>query len=61
MRPHGPYVVAGHCNGAYVAFELARQLIDAGETVPAVIVIDAPGRRPPPIPRARGGDASRAC
>jgi len=41
MRPHGPYVVGGHCNGAFVAFELAGQLIDAGEEVPAVIVVDA--------------------
>ena len=51
MRPHGPYVVGGHCNGAFVAFELARQLIDAGEEVPAVIVVDASA------PGAPGGGA----
>ena len=51
MRPHGPYVVGGHCNGAFVAFELARQLIDAGEEVPAVIVVDASA------PGATGGGA----
>ena len=44
-RPHGPYVVGGHCNGAYIAFELARQLLEAGEAVPAVIVIDAAAPR----------------
>jgi amino acid adenylation domain-containing protein len=40
-RPHGPYVVGGYCNGAFVAFEIARQLTDQGEHVPAVIVIEA--------------------
>ena len=34
-RPHGPYVLGGHCNGALVAFEMARQLVAAGEAVPA--------------------------
>ena len=41
LRPHGPYVIGGHCNGAYVAFELARRLIAEGEAVPAVIIVDA--------------------
>ena len=41
LRPHGPYVVGGHCNGAFVAFELARLLLAEGEEVPAVIVVDA--------------------
>jgi amino acid adenylation domain-containing protein len=41
LRPRGPYVVGGHCNGAFVAFEMARQLAAAGEEVPAVIVIEA--------------------
>jgi len=42
LRPHGPYVVGGHCNGAFVAFELARQIRAAGEQVEAVVIIDAP-------------------
>jgi thioesterase domain-containing protein len=41
LRPRGPYVVGGHCNGAFVAFEMARSLIEQGEQVPAVIVIEA--------------------
>jgi thioesterase domain-containing protein len=41
LRPHGPYVVGGHCNGAFVAFEMARQLLEEGEQVPAVVVIEA--------------------
>jgi len=41
MRPHGPYVLGGHCNDAFVAFEMARQLRAAGEAVPLVILIEA--------------------
>jgi thioesterase domain-containing protein/acyl carrier protein len=41
LLPHGPYVIGGHCNGAFVAFELARRLREDGEAVPAVIVVDA--------------------
>jgi amino acid adenylation domain-containing protein len=40
-RPHGPYLVGGYCNGAMVAFEMARQLIAQGEHVPVVVVIEA--------------------
>ena len=41
IRPAGPYVIGGHCNGALVAFEMARQLISRGESVPAVVLIEA--------------------
>ena len=41
LVPHGPYVVGGYCNGALVAFEMARQLIAQREQVPVVIVIEA--------------------
>jgi len=40
VRPHGPYVLAGYCNGAYVAFEMARQLVAAGDVVPICILIE---------------------
>ena len=46
IRPVGPYVIGGHCNGALVAFEMARQLISRGESVPAVVLIEA--RAPAP-------------
>jgi thioesterase domain-containing protein len=53
IRPVGPYVIGGHCNGALVAFEMARQLISRGESVPAVVLIEArapaPGARPPDV------------
>jgi thioesterase domain-containing protein len=41
VRPHGPYVLAGHCLGAVVAFEAAQQLIAEGETVPQLLLFDA--------------------
>ena len=41
IRPRGPYVIGGHCNGALVAFEMARQLVAAGEAVPAVVLIES--------------------
>jgi amino acid adenylation domain-containing protein len=41
VRPHGPYLLGGHCNGAFVALEIARQLLAAGESVPLVVLIDA--------------------
>jgi len=41
LRPRGPYIVGGHCNGAFVAFEMARQLQAEGERIPAVVLIEA--------------------
>ena len=40
-RPHGPYVLGGHCAGALVALEMARVLVREGEQVPLVFIIDA--------------------
>ncbi|MFI5324696.1 MAG: amino acid adenylation domain-containing protein, partial [Candidatus Rokuibacteriota bacterium] len=49
VRPHGPYVLGGHCNGGLIALEMARQLRAEGERVEAVVMIDtrapALGRR----------------
>jgi amino acid adenylation domain-containing protein len=41
VRPHGPYLMGGHCNGGLVAVEMARQLAAEGEDVPLVVVLDA--------------------
>lgn len=38
----GPYRLCGFCNGAIVAFEVARMLLDAGEKVEIVGMIDYP-------------------
>ena len=58
-QPHGPYLFAGLCAGGVIAFEMARQLQDAGETVSFVGLIDAAdtaaARRPFIATRARIG------
>ena len=41
IRPRGPYCVGGFCNGALIAFEMARQLIEGGDEVPIVFAIQA--------------------
>jgi thioesterase domain-containing protein len=46
-RPHGPYVLFGLCVAGALAVEAARQLRDAGEDVPLVVLADTwrPGYR----------------
>jgi len=48
-RPDGPYLIGGHCNGALVAVEIARQLVAQREAVPLVLIVDAkaPWRQTP--------------
>jgi thioesterase domain-containing protein/acyl carrier protein len=41
VRPHGPYIIGGFCLGGIVAYELAQQIIAAGETVEMLLLIDA--------------------
>jgi thioesterase domain-containing protein len=43
LRPQGPYLLGGYCNGALVAFEIARLLEADGERVEAMIMIAADG------------------
>lgn len=58
VQPAGPYRLAGHCNGAVVAFELARRLEALGETVACLALLSPPGAAqlgraaglPPPLP-----------
>ena len=38
VQPHGPYLLAGRCNGATVAYEMAQRLRAAGEEVPLLVV-----------------------
>ncbi|MFN8010825.1 MAG: AMP-binding protein [Holophagaceae bacterium] len=64
-QPRGPYRLAGHCNGAVVAFELARRLEAAGEAVAWVALLSPPPARvlgtavglPAPLPA--GADLGR--
>ena len=39
FRPLGPYRLGGTCNGGLVAFEMARQLLQSGETVERLILV----------------------
>ena len=45
VQAHGPYRIAGHCFGGLVAFEMAQQLLRAGETVELLMLIDVPASR----------------
>lgn len=42
VRPHGPYIVGGHSTGGFIAYEMAVQLRSQGESVPSVVLFDAP-------------------
>jgi amino acid adenylation domain-containing protein len=50
VRPHGPYVVGGHCHGGLIALDVARQLRAAGEVVELVVLVDT--RAPTPARRS---------
>lgn len=40
IQPEGPYLLSGWCNGAVVAYEMARQLQAAGEEIDLLILMD---------------------
>ncbi len=48
VQPHGPYMLGGFSGGGITAYEIARQLTEAGEEVLALIMLDTPL----PVPRA---------
>ncbi len=39
-QPHGPYTIGGWSFGGFVAFEMARQLRSAGQTVDHLVLLD---------------------
>ena len=41
IAPHGPYRLAGYCNGGLIAFEVARHLAQSGEKVDRLILVAA--------------------
>ena len=47
FQPQGPYLIAGFCFGGLVAYEMAQQLVAAGEEVGFLALLDtnAAGRR----------------
>jgi len=40
-RPHGPYRIGGWCMSGWIAYEIAQQLRNLGETVELLLVVDA--------------------
>jgi len=42
MQPSGPYRLAGHCNGALVAWAIGEQLREQGETVELLAILAPP-------------------
>jgi amino acid adenylation domain-containing protein/non-ribosomal peptide synthase protein (TIGR01720 family) len=46
VQPHGPYSIGGHSFGGKVAFEMAQQLLDEGESIALLAIFEspAPGR-----------------
>lgn len=53
VQSQGPYLLGGFSGGGLIAYEMARQLIEAGEQVQAVLMLDTPARE---IPRFSLGD-----
>lgn len=47
VQPQGPYLLGGFSGGGLIAFEMARQLIDRGEQVLGVLMLDTPAREIP--------------
>lgn len=41
-QPEGPYIIGGWSAGGVMAYEVARQLVEAGEKVENLVLIDAP-------------------
>lgn len=41
VQPHGPYFIGGLCGGGTIAFEMAQQLKQSGETVPRLVLLDS--------------------
>ena len=40
IQPHGPYLLGGYCVGGVIALEMARQLIEEGEKVNLLALLD---------------------
>ena len=52
VQPHGPYHLAGYCYGGVVAYEMARQLANMGETVAHLALLEASAPNRPRQPRS---------
>jgi thioesterase domain-containing protein len=44
IQPHGPYMLGGWSAGGYFATEVARLMLNAGEAIECIVLIDSPCR-----------------
>jgi thioesterase domain-containing protein/malonyl CoA-acyl carrier protein transacylase len=42
IQPRGPYLLGGHSAGGVIAYEMAQQLLNRGQEVPLLLMIDSP-------------------
>ena len=49
VQPRGPYLLGGFSGGGIAAYEMARQLIEAGEDVPLLVLLDTPLPKDDPL------------
>ncbi len=62
VLPEGPYRLGGTCNGGLVAYEMARRLEAAGQSVELLVLFGGVRREPPlPTPRRAGPRSWEAC
>ena len=52
VQPHGPYMLGGFSGGGLTAWEMARQLKEAGEVVSLLVLLDTPLPMRPTLTRA---------
>jgi thioesterase domain-containing protein/acyl carrier protein len=52
VQAAGPYAVGGFSGGGITAFEIVRQLLDAGEEVASLVLLDTPLPQRPELSRA---------
>jgi acyl transferase domain-containing protein/thioesterase domain-containing protein len=48
VQPHGPYFLGGFSGGGVTAYEMTRQLVEAGEEVALLVMLDTPVPMAPP-------------
>ncbi len=49
VQPHGPYLLGGFSGGGIAAYEMAQQLLAAGEDVGLLLLLDTPTPHNPPL------------
>ena len=49
VQPKGPYLLGGFSGGGIAAYEMTRQLLAAGEEVAALVMLDTPLPKRPPL------------